>query len=93
MTPIASSYSSSSWSRRPRCGRASFAGKKVAVFGLGDGQGFTDTFCLAADTIANAAKEAGATLLGEIERIDEANEAEKTDERVAALEASVKAAM
>lgn len=42
------------------------AGKKVAVFGCGDGEGFGDTFCNALGQIAEAAKEAGATLIGQV---------------------------
>ena len=39
--------------------KSTFAGNKVAVPGLGDSQGFEDSFCVAAETIANAAKDAG----------------------------------
>ncbi len=41
--------------------KANFAGKKVATFGLGDSVGFADSFCVAAETLATAAKDAGAT--------------------------------
>ncbi|MBR1870962.1 MAG: flavodoxin domain-containing protein [Kiritimatiellae bacterium] len=70
--------------------KANFAGKKVVVFGLGDGVGFADTYCVAAQTIADAATAAGATLVGEIVKIDEANEADKTDERIAKIVEIVK---
>ncbi|MGN0832254.1 MAG: flavodoxin domain-containing protein [Kiritimatiellia bacterium] len=73
--------------------KANFAGKKVAVFGLGDSVGFADSYCVAAETIANAAKDAGATLVGEILRIDDTNEADQTDDKVAAWVETVKAAL
>ena len=73
--------------------KGSFAGKKVAVFGLGDSQGFADSFCVAAETIANAAKDAGATLVGEVLKLDDTNESDKTDEMVAAWTAALKAAI
>lgn len=60
------------------------AGKKVAVFGLGDSMGFADTFCVAADTIAAAAKDAGAALAGEVLKIDDTNEPAQTDSKIAA---------
>ena len=71
--------------------KGNFAGKKVAVFGLGDSQGFADSFCVAADTIANAAKDAGATLVGEVLKLDETNEADQTDGKIAAWIAPLKA--
>ncbi len=71
--------------------KANFAGKKVAVFGLGDSQGFADSFCVAADTIATAAKDAGATLVGEVLKIDDTNESDQTDAKVAAWVATLKA--
>ena len=73
--------------------KGSFAGKNVAVFGLGDSQGFADSFCVAAETIANAAKNAGATLVGEVLKLDDTNESDKTDEKVAAWTAALKAAI
>ncbi len=71
--------------------KANFAGKKVAVFGLGDSQGFADSFCVAAETIATAAKDAGATLVGEVLKIDDTNESDQTDAKVAAWVATLKA--
>ena len=68
-----------------------FAGKKVAVFGLGDSQGFADSFCVAAETIANAAKDAGATLVGDVLKLDDTNEADKTDGKIAAWVETIKA--
>ena len=70
-----------------------FAGKKVAVFGLGDSASFADTFCVAAETIATAAKDAGATLVGEVLKLDDTNEADKTDGKVAAWVSTIKAAI
>ena len=81
------------WAARLDSVKASFAGKKVAVFGLGDSQVFADSFCVAAETIAGAAKEAGATLVGEVLKLDDTNESDKTDEKVAAWTASLKAAI
>lgn len=40
------------------------AGKKVAVFGTGDSIGFADTFAMATVTLADAAKAAGAEVVG-----------------------------
>ena len=62
-----------------------WAGKKVAVFGLGDKVGFADTFCAAADVLAATAQEVGATVIGDVVRIDEANESDQTEKRVADL--------
>jgi flavodoxin I len=41
-----------------------FSGKKVAVFGLGDQEGYPDTFVDALGIVAKAAREKGATLVG-----------------------------
>ena len=71
--------------------KGNFAGKKVAVFGLGDSQGFADSFCVAAETIANAAKDAGATLVGEVLKLDDTNEADQTDGKIAAWVETIKA--
>ena len=71
--------------------KGNFAGKKVAVFGLGDSQGFADSFCVAAETIANAAKDAGATLVGEVLKLDDTNEADQTDGKIAARVETIKA--
>lgn len=43
------------------------SGKKVAVFGCGDHEGFADTFGLALVTLRDAAAAAGATVVGECE--------------------------
>ena len=56
-------------------------------------QAFTDSFCVAAETIAGAAKDAGATLVGEVLKLDDTNEPDKTDGRVAAWVSAVKAAI
>ncbi|MBQ4200054.1 MAG: flavodoxin domain-containing protein [Kiritimatiellae bacterium] len=71
--------------------KRNFASKKVAVFGLGDSIGFADSYCVAAETIANAAKAAGATLVGEILKIDDTNEADQTDGKIAAWVETIKA--
>ena len=81
------------WAARLDQVKGSFSGKKVAVFGLGDSQGFADSFCVAAETIANAAKDSGATLVGEVLKLDDTNESVKTDEKVAAWVKAVKAAI
>ena len=78
------------WASRLDQVKASFAGKKVAVFGLGDSVGFADSFCVAADTIAKAAKEAGATLVGDVLKLDDTNEAAQTDAKVAAWTNAIK---
>ncbi len=81
------------WAARLDHVKDSFASKKVAVFGLGDSQGFADSFCVAAETIASVAKDAGATLVGEVLKLDDTNEADKTDGKIAAWTASLKAAI
>jgi len=80
-----------------------FTGKKVAYFGLGDADGYPDTFIDALGIIHDRIKDSGATFVGfwptdeytfdESKAIvdgmflglviDEDNEADKTDERVA----------
>jgi len=45
---------------------ANLAGKTVAVFGCGDSQSYPDTFCAGMAEIAEAAKAAGATLIGAV---------------------------
>lgn len=45
---------------------ADLSGKTVAVFGCGDSSGFGDTFCNAIGTIYEAAKEAGANVIGNV---------------------------
>lgn len=46
--------------------KADLLGKKVAVFGCGDSASYSDTFCGAMKELYDAAKEAGATLVGEV---------------------------
>ncbi len=90
---------------------ADWTGKKVAVFGLGDAQGFADTFCDAMADLAQKAVAKGATLVGTLPTdafpgassrivdgdrlvglaLDETNEADKTDARLAVWEAAVRA--
>ncbi len=81
------------WAARLDGVKSGFAGKKVAVFGLGDSVGFADSFCVAAETIANTAKESGATLVGEVLKLDDANESDKTDAKVSAWVETLKAAL
>lgn len=45
---------------------ADLAGKTVAVFGCGDSNGFSTTFCDAMSALYDAAKGAGATMVGEV---------------------------
>lgn len=71
--------------------KGNFAGKKVAVFGLGDSIGFADSFCMAAETLATAAKDAGATLVGDVLKLDDTNEADQTDGKIAAWVETIKA--
>ena len=90
---------------------ADWTGKKVAVFGLGDAQGFADTFCDAMADLAQKVVAKGATLVGTLPldafpgassrivdgdhlvglALDETNEADKTDARLAAWEVAVRA--
>ena len=71
--------------------KGNFAGKKVAVFGLGDSIGFAESFCMAAETLATAAKDAGATLVGDVLKLDDTNEADQTDGKIAAWVETIKA--
>ena len=71
--------------------KGNFAGKKVAVFGLGDSIGFADSFCMAAETLATAAKDAGATLVGDVLKLDDTNEDDQTDGKIAAWVETIKA--
>jgi flavodoxin I len=79
-------------------------GKTVAVFGCGDSESYSDTFCGGMAELYNAAKEAGAKMIGEVPAdgytyddseavvdgefvglaLDEVNEDDKTDSRIAA---------
>ena len=52
-----------------------------------------DSFCVAAETIANAAKDAGATLVGDVLKLDDTNEADQTDGKIAAWVDTLKAAL
>lgn len=45
---------------------AGLQGKTVAVFGCGDSEGYSDTFCGGMAELYNAAKDAGATMIGEV---------------------------
>lgn len=86
------------------------SGKTVAVFGCGDSSGFSTTFCDAMFAIYEAAKAAGAHMVGATSidgytfdesvsvvdgkfvglAIDEDNESDKTDERIAAWVEAIK---
>jgi len=88
-------------------------GKTVAVFGCGDSASFSDTFCGGMADLYNAARDAGATLVGEVSAdgytfddsaalvdgkllglaLDELNESDKTDERIAAWVEQIKPAL
>lgn len=81
------------------------AGKKVAIFGCGDNNGYEDTFCDAIGIIHEALQSSGCTFIGAIQpsdidytlcnskvckdgkylglAIDEENESNKTDKRIA----------
>ena len=54
---------------------------------------WSDSFCVAAETIANAAKDAGATLVGDVLKLDDTNEADQTDGKIAAWVETLKAAL
>ena len=46
--------------------QAGLQGKAVAVFGCGDSESYSDTFCGGIADFYNAAKDAGATMMGEV---------------------------
>ena len=45
---------------------ANLNGKTVAIFGCGDSEGYSDTFCGGMGELYNAAKEAGAKVIGKV---------------------------
>ena len=45
---------------------ANLNGKTVAIFGCGDAEGYSDTFCGGMGELYNAAKEAGAKVIGQV---------------------------
>jgi len=45
---------------------ADLSGKTVAIFGCGDAESYSDTFCGAMKELYDAAKEAGANVIGEV---------------------------
>src|SRR3712207_1349183 len=79
-------------------------GKVVAIFGCGDSESYSDTFCGGMAELYNAAKESGAKVVGEVSTegytyddseavvdgkfmglaLDEVNEDDKSDDRIAA---------
>lgn len=82
---------------------SNLAGKTVAIFGCGDSCGFSTTFCDAMSELYDAAKSAGANIVGAVSTdgytfdesrsivdgkfvglaLDEDNESDKTDTRIA----------
>ncbi len=46
--------------------QAGLQGKTVAVFGCGDSESYSDTFCGGMAELYNAARDAGATMMGEV---------------------------
>ena len=88
---------------------ADLSGKTVALFGCGDSDSYADTFVGGLAEIYNAAKEAGANIIGAVPTdgytfddseavvdgkfvglaLDEANEDNKTDERIDAWVAQI----
>lgn len=89
---------------------ADLSGKTVAVFGVGDSSSFSTTYCDAMRALYDAAKAAGAKVVGEVSTdgytfdestsvvdgkfvglaLDEDNESDKTDERIAAWVEEIK---
>ncbi len=83
--------------------RSDLSGKTAAVFGCGDSCGFSTTYCDAMATLYDAAKSAGADMIGAVSTegytfdestavvdgkfvglaLDEDNESDKTDDRIA----------
>ncbi len=50
----------------PELAEADLSGKTIALFGLGDGEGFGDNFVDAMGHIANELKDKGCTLVGQV---------------------------
>ena len=89
------------------------SGKTVAIFGCGDSCGFSDTFCDAMFALYDAAKTAGANIIGAVSTdgytfdesasvvngkfvglaLDEDNESDKTDGRIAAWVEYIKSSL
>lgn len=89
---------------------ADLSGKTVAVFGCGDSCGFSSTYCDAMGQLYEAAKGAGANMVGAVSTdgysfdesasvvdgkfvglaLDEDNESDKTDGRIAAWAEEIK---
>ena len=46
--------------------KTNLSGKTVAIFGCGDSESYSDTFCGAMAELYNAAKEAGANVIGSV---------------------------
>ncbi|SIP87778.1 flavodoxin I [Alkalispirochaeta americana] len=93
--------------------QAPLAGKKVALFGTGDQESYPDSFVDALGILAEAAEQAGATIIGQTSTegytheesrgvrnglflglaIDQDNQAELTEERIANWISTIKAAV
>lgn len=75
------------WFGKEELSGVDLSGKKIAVFGTGDQAGFSDTFVDAIGLLANAAKKAGATLIGKwpIEGYDFFGSAAVRDEHFSGL--------
>ena len=92
---------------------ADLSGKTVALFGCGDAESYSDTFCGAMAEIYNVVKEGGANVIGEVSTdgytfedseavvdgkfvglaLDDVNEDDKTEGRIDAWLASIKASL
>jgi flavodoxin I len=95
----------------PKMDQLNLAGKKVAIFGMGDQMGYSDSYQDAVGDLADKVVERGATLVGLTKPegqeftatkvmkgdkakgllLDATNQADKTDERVAAWLPQIKA--
>ena len=49
---------------------AGLQGKMVAIFGCGDSESYSDTFCGGMRELYNAAQKAGATIIGSVDALD-----------------------
>lgn len=93
-----------------KMGSADLSGKKVALFGLGDGMGYGDTFCDGMAKLYEMLKPTGAQFIGQVSTdgytydeteaivdgkfvglvLDEDNESDQTEARVAAWVEQIK---
>ena len=92
---------------------ADLAGKTIALFGCGDSDSYSDTFCAAIGEIYEGLKGCGATFVGAVPTdgysfddssavvdgqfvglaLDDVNESDKTDDRIAAWVESIRASL